>query len=54
MSLIALLLGAYLLGSIPFAVVTSKLLGLEIRAATARATRERPMCCAAATRALRR
>ncbi|MCV2217601.1 glycerol-3-phosphate 1-O-acyltransferase PlsY [Thauera sp. Sel9] len=29
MSLIALLLGAYLLGSIPFAVVTSKLLGLE-------------------------
>ncbi|ENO89742.1 glycerol-3-phosphate 1-O-acyltransferase PlsY [Thauera linaloolentis] len=29
MSLIALLLGAYLLGSIPFAIVTSKLFGLE-------------------------
>ncbi|WP_068637489.1 glycerol-3-phosphate 1-O-acyltransferase PlsY [Thauera butanivorans] len=29
MPLIALLLGAYLLGSIPFAIVTSKLFGLE-------------------------
>jgi len=29
MSLIALLVGAYLLGSIPFAIVTSKLFGLE-------------------------
>lgn len=46
----ALVLLAYLIGSVPFAVVVSKLMGLQDPAATAPETLARPTCCAPATR----
>ena len=45
----ALVLLAYLIGSVPFAVVVSKLMGLQDPAATAPETLARPTCCAPAT-----